>query len=99
MFVEAQKYNIRFIIETHSEYLIRKLQTLVADSSQEVSSSDINIHYFNHPDPNIRDFEDPQVYQINIDKDGNLSDRFGTGFFDEANRHIHDLLKINLNKS
>lgn len=100
MFVEAyQKYNIQFIIETHSEYLIRKLQTLVADSSNEVNSSDINIHYFNHPDPNIRDFEDPQVYQINIDKDGNLSDRFGTGFFDEANRHIHDLLKIKLYKS
>ena len=34
LFVESyQNYNIHFIIETHSEYLIRKLQVLVADKN------------------------------------------------------------------
>ena len=87
MFVDCyKKYNIQFIIETHSEYLIRKLQYLTA--KKEFVAKDSVIYYFN--DPNIPAGE-KQVKKIEILEDGSLSDDFGSGFFDEA-----DNLAINL---
>jgi predicted ATPase len=81
LFVEAyQNYNIHFIIETHSEYLIRKLQTMIA--KKEVSNSDVSIIYVydkeNRPD------NEPQVKRIDVSNKGMLLGRFGEGFFDEA---------------
>jgi len=72
--------NPRFIIETHSEYLIRKLQYLTAKG--DIKGENIQIYYFNHPN-SIPDGEE-HVKGININKDGSLTDGFGTGFFDEA---------------
>ena len=49
MFIEtSEKFNIQFFIETHSEYLIRKLQYLTA--KKEIKPEDSVIYYFNHPD-------------------------------------------------
>lgn len=81
MFVDAYKnYNVHFIIETHSEYLIRKLQTLIAKN--EVSNSAVSIIYIydkeNRPD------SEPQVKRIGVSNKGMLLGRFGEGFFDEA---------------
>ena len=48
MFVEAnKKFNIQFMIETHSEYLIRKFQTLVADN--KINGEHIKIFYLRNP--------------------------------------------------
>lgn len=81
IFVDAYKnYNVHFIIETHSEYLVRKLQTLIA--KKEVSNSDVSIIYVydkeNRPD------SEPQVKRIDVSNKGMLLGRFGEGFFDEA---------------
>jgi hypothetical protein len=81
MFFEAYiNYNVHFIIETHSEYLIRKLQTMIA--KKEVSNSDVSIIYVydkeNRPD------NEPQVKRIDVSNKGMLLGRFGEGFFDEA---------------
>ncbi len=81
----------RFIIETHSEYLIRKLQYLTAKGTIEEDQT--QLYYFNHPD-NIPAGEE-QVKQININKDGSLTDNFGEGFFDEATSWKFQLLKLN----
>lgn len=87
MFVEAyQKYNIRFIIETHSEYLIRKLQVMVADKECELNPSEVSINYVDKGDDGAATNR-----RIEILEDGSLSEDFGTGFFDEA-----DNLAINL---
>jgi len=81
MVIDANKvFGIQFIIETHSEYLIRRLQGLVAN--KKIDSKKISMYYFNHPDK-IPEGE-PQVYQINIEDDGALSKNFGKGFYDEA---------------
>lgn len=74
----------RFIIETHSEYLIRKLQFLTAKkkSNLNLKSVDVIIYYFYHPD-NIPPGED-QIKMIKVLENGTLSDDFGTGFFDES---------------
>ncbi len=93
MFVDAYKtYNIRFIIETHSEYLIRKLQTLVA--KKELKPDDVALHYIYHHDDAKRPAGKPQVLNIKINEDGSLTDEFGTGFFDEATNWKVELIRL-----
>lgn len=75
------------IIETHSEYLIRKLQYLVA--KQEISPESIAIHYIGEDTGKRRD-----IFKIQIDKHGILSQEFGSGFYDEALNLQIDLLRI-----
>jgi predicted ATPase len=83
MFFEAYKeFNIQFVIETHSEYLIRKLQVLTANPDHPMTPQDSQLYYFYHP--NDIPEGDTQFYSINIDKDGVLSSNFGSGFFDET---------------
>lgn len=90
MFVDAYiNYNVQFIIETHSEYLIRKLQTLVA--AKKIKSEDCSLEYFSEAN---KPKEEPRVKHIHILDDGKLSGAFGPGFFDEANRLSMDLLSI-----
>lgn len=74
------KHNIHFIIETHSEYIVRKLQLLVAN--KEMKNSDISLLYVY--DEKDRPGYEPQVKKIGIHKDGMLNGNFGEGFFDEA---------------
>jgi predicted ATPase len=91
MFVECyQKYDIPLIIETHSEYLIRKLQYLTA--KKEFAAKDSVIYYFNDP-KNIPAGE-KQVKKIEILEDGSLSDDFGSGFFDEATTWKFELMEL-----
>ncbi len=74
MFAEAiEKYNIHFIIETHSEYLIRRLQVRVAEKNIPVE--DVSVIYVN---------EDSHPYNMGLKEDGKFLQEFGSGFFDEA---------------
>lgn len=89
MFVDAYKtYNVHFIIETHSEYLIRKLQTQIA--KKDILNCDISIIYVydnqNRPD------SEPQVKRIEVSDKGMLLGRFGEGFYDEADELSMTLL-------
>ncbi|MBK6345968.1 MAG: AAA family ATPase [Bacteroidales bacterium] len=70
------KYDIQFIVETHSSYLIQRMQYLVA--KKEIDPERINLLYFN------KCSEDEKYYKINIRKDGILKENFGTGFYDET---------------
>jgi AAA15 family ATPase/GTPase len=91
-----EKFKINFIVETHSEYLIRRLQLLVAEEKRsDVSKKnerelyrDIVIHYFE---------EGGGSFPISIDEHGILSREFGPGFFDEADNIAVEL--FNLKKS
>ncbi|MFD1315225.1 DUF3696 domain-containing protein [Namhaeicola litoreus] len=84
-------YGIHFILETHSEYLIRKLQYLTAN--KEITTEDINIYYFNE-DEYVNEKE-KKVKKININTFGGLTDSFGPGFYDEATKLQFELLRIN----
>lgn len=89
MFVEAyQKYNIHFIIETHSEYLIRKLQVMVADKENALTSDDVSLNYVEKNEEGIS-----HNRQIKIKEDGSLSEPFGKGFYDEADDLTMELLR------
>jgi len=86
----ALEYNISFIVETHSEYLIRKLQYLTGKG--ELKTKDTIVHYFN--DDEYVNNEEPKVKHIEISGTGTLSDTFGPGFYDEAIKLKFDLLNI-----
>ncbi len=94
MFVEAyQKYNIHFIIETHSEYLIRKLQVLVADKENNLTPNDVSLNYVDKDENGISTNR-----KIEILEDGRLSEPFGPGFFDEADSLAMDLMKYKVRR-
>ncbi len=82
-------YGFRFIIETHSEYLIRKTQVLIASehfaSEEELGKkAPFKVIYF----PGN---EEPP-YDMFYRTDGKFSNEFKTGFFDEASKLIFDIL-------
>lgn len=89
MFVDAMNtYNIQFILETHSEYLVRKLQNLVAKSV--IPREKVALLYVNESP----DSAGGKIRQIEIAEDGRLQEPFGPGFFDEADSLAMNLLMI-----
>jgi predicted ATPase len=101
LFVDAyQRFKVQVIIETHSEYLIRKLQYLVGSNISEIKPDDILIYYFyksNHQA--VLDKQVNQVEKIQIDDYGRLSKEFGSGFFDEADRIALDIFLLKQSQS
>jgi AAA15 family ATPase/GTPase len=96
LFVDASKqFEIQFILETHSEYLIRKLQYLTGKG--DLKPADTSLYYFYHPDEKPKN--EKQVKKIEIMEDGRLSDCFGQGFFDEADNLATQLYLQNINHS
>jgi len=80
-----KKFGHNFIVETHSEYLIRKLQYFTAIN--EINTFDTSIYYFNNKILNNNEL----VYQLKIQPNGFIEEDFGSGFFDEASKLITDL--------
>lgn len=75
-----KEYGLRFLVETHSEYLIRRTQVLVAgcnykDEKDLLDDNKFAVYYF--PSDGI-------PYEMRYRTDGKFSNEFGTGFFDEA---------------
>jgi AAA15 family ATPase/GTPase len=76
-------YRIRCIVETHSEYLIRKMQVLAATYAKKENLTDedmkdkcpIAVYYFP---------KDKHPYEMEMRSDGMFINDFGAGFFDEA---------------
>lgn len=90
----AKTFEVTLLVETHSEYLIRKLQYLTA--KKEIKPEDTAIYYL-YP-PNEVPEGAKQVERIKIKENGRLSGNFGTGFFDEsANLMMATLTGKNLN--
>jgi AAA15 family ATPase/GTPase len=85
MFLDVHlKFKIDFLVETHSEYLIRKTQLLVKENEFE-SKQNFNpftVIYFD---------KDSTQWNINYREDGKFIEDFGKGFYDEAT-----LLTLNL---
>lgn len=89
MFASAAEYNIHFIVETHSEYLIRKTQVLVATSI--TNNSNISIYFLSNK---INKYSNSEIRKIRIRKNGTLDGFFDKGFFDEASERSLDLLRM-----
>lgn len=95
LFTEANKqFKIQFVIETHSEYLIRKFQTLVAEN--KIDGNKIKIFYLrnlHNAGSNVQ-----QMSSMNIASDGLIDYKvFDSGFFDEADKLELSLLNFQRN--
>lgn len=89
MFADAYlEHGIRFIIETHSEYLIRKLQVMVADKACIFQPDDISLNYVDRGEDGVA-----RNKKIGIAEDGSLIDEFGEGFYDEADNLAMELFR------
>ena len=83
----SKDFRVRFIIETHSEYLIRKSQVIVAETYKSKNN------YIDNPFKVYYLPSDGSVpYEMVYRTDGKFSNEFGTGFFDEANNLLFDIL-------
>ncbi|KXX70091.1 DUF3696 domain-containing protein [Flammeovirga sp. SJP92] len=84
------RYETDFLIETHSEYLIRKLQYWTA--KRKITPYQSKIYYLYNPErvPEGKS----QVALLNILKDGELDNEFGEGFFDEADNIAIELFHL-----
>lgn len=85
-----EQYHIRFIIETHSEYMIRRSQVIVAErkfrSEEEINNKcPFKVYYFP---------QDGTPYDMKYQTNGRFERQFGNGFFDEASTSALTLSKI-----
>lgn len=97
MFLDAyRRFSIEFIIETHSEYLIRRLQTMIPQVKRGheygLDLDELSIYYINSPKRVKEDPQLKQVVRIKVGEDGRLQNSFGPGFFDEATRQALKLV-------
>ena len=89
MFFEAYKnWGVQFIIETHSEYLVRKLQVMVADKENEFTPNIVSLNYVEVDENNVSTNR-----KIDILEDGRLSEPFGAGFYNESDTLAMDLFR------
>ncbi|PWJ42763.1 AAA family ATPase [Sediminitomix flava] len=84
------RFNTSFLIETHSEYLIRKLQYWVA--KKQVPLDTITIYYLYNPEKIPEEAQ--QVERLHIKESGELDKSFGTGFYDEADNISIELFQM-----
>jgi hypothetical protein len=78
--------DVRFIIETHSEYLVRRTQAYVAHlkTDEEFDKNPFVVYYFNN---------DGTAYDLEYMRSGRFANSFGTGFFDEAGKSSIEILR------
>jgi AAA15 family ATPase/GTPase len=78
VFVNAAYHNqVQLIIETHSEYLIRRFQYLVA--KEKLPNEGVKLYYVNDKKTATQN----KVEEIQIEPNGNIDfSKFGEGFFD-----------------
>ncbi len=80
----VSNYNLQLIVETHSVYLIQRLQLMVA--RKQVNPGFLSLLYFDK-------IKNDVVYrEIGIRPDGMLKNEFGDGFYDESAWLSIDLL-------
>lgn len=93
----TRQYPLRLLVETHSEYLVRKLQLLVAaQPPQELPQPDHAVIYYMDQEAPAHPEGAPRAVarRITILPDGRLSESFGEGFFDEADEHSMQLYRL-----
>lgn len=80
-YIMNKEHKFRFLIETHSEYLIRKTQVLVKRDglAKEGAENPFFVYYFGGDNADGKPY-----YQMRYRSDGRFVNKFGKGFFDEA---------------
>jgi len=94
MFYDAYiNYGIKFIIETHSEYIIRKSQLIFKQNNFDKNSNPFATIYF---DKDIT--KEEFVWNMIYKEDGFFANNFGEGFFDATSNINLELFRLNRSK-
>jgi AAA15 family ATPase/GTPase len=78
-----EPYNNSFLIETHSENLILRLQKLI--KKKEISNEDIAVYFI---DKSANPEVGSTILPLRLDEDGDFMDRWPKGFFEESIQEI-----------
>lgn len=78
------RYNFHFIVETHSEYLIRRTQAMIATDAVQFDNNPFRVYYFP---------ENGSAYDMIYQRSGLFVNKFDEGFFDEASRQHVAVIK------
>lgn len=86
MFQDAARNGVHCIVETHSEYMIRRTQVLVAEmnKSETVNKPENPFRVYYFPTDGI-------PYDMGYRQNGKFIESFGTGFFDVADNSAMEL--------
>lgn len=92
LFYDACKnFGIQFIVETHSEYLIRKSQLMQMNFNlnpgKSLLKNPFGLFYFEK--------DDSGPYKMQYLDNGYFDRNFGEGFYDEASKHTMQLIQNN----
>ena len=90
----------QLVIETHSEYVIRRMQYLIAKNNfsvenklPKINREQANIYYFKDPENQLKD-EGEYTFEINFRKNGSLTKSFDSGFFDVTDDIAYELFML-----
>ncbi len=86
------EYGIHFVVETHSEYLIRKSQLIGLENdyfSDDGIANPFKVFYFQ---------KEEGVYEMEYTAEGRFNRDFGEGFYDEATNITMKALKLGRRK-
>lgn len=81
-----------YIIETHSEHIVRKLQVLVAQG--KISRDDVAIYYFDKDEESGT----TRIKELRMEDNGFFKDLWPGGFFDEASDLAYELIDAQINR-
>ena len=83
----------QWVVETHSELLVRRIQTRIAQG--DISPSDISVLYV---DPDDDECEGSAIKQLCIGYDGSWLDEWPDGFFEEGHDEIMEIVNARLRR-
>ena len=90
----------QLVIETHSEYVIRRMQYLIANNNHnkgnllpKINEEQVNVYYFKDPDNQLKN-EGDYTFEINFRKNGSLTKTFDKGFFDVTDDIAYELFLL-----
>jgi predicted ATPase len=74
----SEGFENQFIVETHSEHLMRRIQRLIREG--QIRHRDVSVIYV------TRDERGSMVHSLEMDESGDFIDEWPEGFFEEAYR-------------
>lgn len=83
LFIKHSREGVRFLLETHSEHLILRLQRRIR--KQIISPSDLFVIYVTRRDGESR------CHPLQMDEEGDFIDDWPEGFFEEGFKEMFDL--------
>lgn len=91
-FTAWQEFGIQFIVETHSEYLIRKSQLIFQEYTFPEENKFPAMRMISHPFA-LYYFDENGPYEMKYLENGKFDRNFGEGFFDVASKSAMKLIQ------